>query len=172
MNESIVLTIVSDDRPGIVKELSLLLEQHGGNWAESSMLSLAGKFAGILLASVPHERTDEFLSSLKQLETRGLHIIAQRTNPVADPAGWREFKLDLVGQDRPGIVHDITDILSRHNVNVQELDTQCQSASMSGETLFLAKAHMRVPQQASLDQIRQELEDLANELMVDIKLDQ
>ncbi len=171
MNESIVLTIVSDDRPGIVKDLSLLLEQHDGNWTESNMLSLAGKFAGILLASLPQERCDEFLSNLKQLEARGLHIIAQRTNPVVDSAEWREFKLDLVGQDRPGIVHDITDILTRHNVNVQELDTQCQSASMSGETLFLAKAHMRVPPQASLDQIRQELENLANELMVDIKLD-
>jgi glycine cleavage system regulatory protein len=83
----------------------------------------------------------------------------------------REFTLDLVGQDRPGIVHDISEILARHHVNVQELDTECQSASMSGEMLFLAKARLLVPAQTSIGQLRRDLENLANELMVDITLD-
>ena len=84
----------------------------------------------------------------------------------------REVTLELVGQDRPGIVHDISEILTRHGVNVQELDTECQSASMSGEMLFLAKARMQIPADTSIERLRRELEDLANELMVDIKLNQ
>lgn len=172
MSSSVVLTIVSDDRPGIVENLSKVLEQHDGNWTDSSMLSLAGKFAGILLASVPEEKVEAFLSALQSLHSEGMQIVAQRSGETPQPHGMREFRLDLVGQDRPGIIHDISEILARHRVNVQELETECQSASMSGETLFRAKARMQIPPDASIERLRQELEALANELMVDIRLDQ
>lgn len=171
MSESVVLTIVSDDRPGIVEALSRVLEEHGGNWTESSMLSLAGKFAGILLASVPPEKVGGFLADLKTLESGGMRIVAQLTRESSPASGAREFELELVGQDRPGIVHDITEILSRHHVNVLELQTECQSASMSGETLFHARARMQAPPSASIDHLRRDLENLANELMVDIRLE-
>jgi glycine cleavage system regulatory protein len=171
MNASVVLTIVSDDHPGIVEALSQVLQDHGGNWTESSMLSLAGKFAGILLASVPQQRVESFLQTLQALQTEGMHIVAQRSAEPQLPVSMREFTLDLVGQDRPGIIHDISEILTRHHVNVQELDTECQSASMSGEMLFLAKARLLVPEQTSIGQLRRDLEELANELMVDITLD-
>ena len=170
MSSSIVLTIVSDDRPGIVESLSHVLESHGGNWTQSIMLSLAGKFAGILLASVPQERVEGFLAALQSLQSDGMQIVSQRSNEGPASTDMREFTLDLVGQDRPGIVHDISEILTRHGVSVQELDTECQSASMSGEMLFLAKARMQIPPDTSVERLRRELEDLANELMVDIKL--
>jgi len=172
MSSSVVLTIISDDRPGIVQNLSRVLEAHGGNWTDSSMLSLAGKFAGILLANVPEDRIEAFLSSLQSLHAEGMQVVAQRTDASLFPQEMREFRLDLVGQDRPGIVHDISEILARHLVNVQELETECQSASMSGETLFLAKARMQIPPGASIEKLQRELEALANELMVDIKLEQ
>ncbi len=170
MNTTIILSVVSDDHPGIVESLSELLASHGGNWTESSMLSLAGKFAGILLARLPEDEADNFMDSLAALDKDGMQIVAQRS--LASPAeeGQSEFTLDLVGQDRPGIVHDITQILASHKVNVLELETHCQSASMSGENLFLAHARLRVPPGASANAVQDELEELANELMVDIKL--
>jgi len=171
MSSSVLLTIVCDDRPGIIENLSKVLEAHGGNWTNSSMLSLAGKFAGILLADVPENQVSDFLLVLQSLQSEGMQIVAQRTGDESQQQGVREFTLDLVGQDRPGIVHDISEILTHHQVNVQQLETECQSASMSGESLFLAKARMQVPPGASIEQLRQELEALANELMVDIKLD-
>jgi len=172
MSAAVVLTIVSDDRPGIVETLSQVLEDHNGNWAESSMLSLSGKFAGILLANIPEEQVERFMLALQGLQSEGMQIVSQRTSATSQPHEMREFTLELVGQDRPGIVHDISEILSRHRVNVRELETECQSASMSGEMLFLAKARMQLPPGASIEKLRKELENLANELMVDIKLDQ
>lgn len=171
MSTSIVLTVISEDHPGVVESLSELLAEHGGNWTESSMLSLAGQFAGILLASVPDQRAEAFVEGLAKLESAGMQIVARRSGPAPGPTAEREFTLDLVGQDRPGIVHDITRILSKHQVNVQELETHCQSASMSGENLFLAHARLLIPANASIDDLQDELEDLANELMVDIKLE-
>ncbi len=171
MSTSIVLTVVSEDHPGIVETLSELLAEHEGNWTESSMLSMAGQFAGILLASVPDRQVEAFLSGLARLESKGMQIVAKRSGSAQQAIANKEFTLDLVGQDRPGIIHDITRILASHQVNVQELETHCQSASMSGESLFLAHAHLLIPLNASLDGLQDELEDLANELMVDIKLE-
>lgn len=168
--ESLVLTIISDDRPGIVADLSHLVEEHGGNWTESSMMSLAGKFAGILMVQVPAEQSEALISQLHKLETEGMQVMASRCTSLETAGELREFSLELVGQDRPGIVHDITSILSRYGVNVLELETGCQSASMSGEMLFKARARLLVPENVSRAVLRDELEDLANELMVDINL--
>jgi len=171
MSTSIVLTVVSDDHPGIVEALSEVIAGHGGNWTESSMMSLAGKFAGILLVQVPEEQADVFISALDTLESRGMQIIAQRSDSVSGVDEAREYSIDLVGQDHPGIVHDITEVLAKHGVNVQELETTVQSASMSGESLFMAHANLFVPAQADLEKLQDELEELANELMVDIELE-
>src|SRR5210317_1197500 len=106
-NTFIVLTVVADDKPGIVEDLSDALATHDGNWTESSMMTLAGKFAGILLAEVPEARADSFLRVLDSLEAGGLQIVAQRSDSPAHPPGGKEFTIELVVQDHPGIVHDI-----------------------------------------------------------------
>jgi glycine cleavage system regulatory protein len=171
MNTSIVLTVVSDDHPGIVETLSERIADHGGNWTESSMMSLAGKFAGLLLVQLPEDRAAAFVEALAKLEQEGIHVLAQRTGSAVDSADGSDATIELVGQDRPGIVHEITEVLANHEVNVLELETTVQSASMSGESLFLAHARVRVPAAADMEKLRTELEELANELMVDISLD-
>ena len=170
-NTFIVLTVVADDKPGIVEDLSDALATHGGNWTESSMMTLAGKFAGILLAEVPEDRANSFLSVLDSLEAGGMQIVAQRADKPTRPADAKEFSIELVGQDHPGIVHEITEVLARLGINVQELETTVQSASMSGESLFIAHARILVPKDVSAESLRDEMEELANELMVDIKLE-
>lgn len=172
MKKQVVLTVISEDRPGIVETLSKTLAAHGGNWVESSMLSRAGKFAGVLLADVPEDQVDGLIADLVALESAGLQILAEPCESMDRPEGARPFYLELVGQDRPGIVRDITQVLAKHQVNVEELGTECQDASMSGETLFIAQAHVSIPAETSLDALQAELEDLANELMVDITLEE
>jgi glycine cleavage system regulatory protein len=171
MNTSIVLSVLSDDHPGIVESLSDVLASNGGNWAESSMLSLAGKFAGILLAQLPEGRVDAFISAVEALEADGIKVIAEVSRGGDDPGDRRFLALELVGQDRPGIVHEITEVLARHSINVQELETTVQSASMSGESLFLAHARVYIPSDTDMEKLREELEELANELMVDLSLE-
>ena len=91
MSTSIVITVVSDDHPGIVETLSQVLGDHGGNWAESSIMSLAGKFAGILLVEVPGAQSDAFIDALNALESRGMQIVAQRSGAVSGTDSARVF---------------------------------------------------------------------------------
>lgn len=172
MHTSIVITIVSTDRPGIVDALSRLVTAHGGNWTESSMMSLAGQFAGIVLAQIPPDACEDFLLAVRALEAQGMEIMARKAESSESGVEFTEHSIELVGQDRPGIVAEIMSVLASHAINVREFETTVQSASMSGETLFIAHAHLEIPPDADLDLLQDNLESLANELMVDITLDQ
>ena len=169
MNVTIVLTIIADDQPGIVQTVSEVLTRHGGNWTRSSMSSLAGQFAGILLASVPAENSDACIAKLQELKSRGLQVVTNVCAEATESLKTTSFVLDLVGNDRPGIVHEVTTLLANHSVSVHDLETSIESASMSGGELFKATAQLDVPENVDTDQLVAELENLANDLMVEIR---
>lgn len=168
MNSSLVLTVIADDQPGIIRTVSKVLTEHGGNWTQSSMSALAGQFAGILLVSMPSENTDACLAGLQALQSQGLRVLAQVSEFSATADATQCYKLKLVGNDRPGIVHDITSLLARHGISVKNLETRVESASMSGGELFKATAQLVVPDGVDVYMLETELENLANDLMVDI----
>jgi glycine cleavage system regulatory protein len=172
VSTSLVLTVIGPDRPGLVESLSQVVASHQGSWLESRMARLAGQFAGILRTSVPEEQVDAFTRALQSLESAGLHVGVARSQPTPVASDVRELRLEIIGSDRPGIVHEISEALADRNINVDELRTEIMSAPMSGELLFLANAELLVPVDLSLDLLRKDLEALAHELMVDVDLDE
>ncbi|KPK52396.1 MAG: glycine cleavage system protein R [Myxococcales bacterium SG8_38_1] len=167
--ESLVVTVIGKDRPGLVESVSAVVEQHGGNWVESRMSRLAGEFAGILRVSVPPDRADGLTDALEGLKAGGLRVVVERGFEETPEEG-QVILLDLVGSDRPGIVHAISEALAARNVNVDELNTECDGAPWSGDTLFKATARLRVPKTLNLDQLRESLEAIAGDLMVDVSI--
>ena len=169
MSISIVMTIIGADQPGIVSTVSDVLNRHDGNWTQSSMSSLAGHFAGILLATLPDDSVQDCLDELAELSEQGLEIIAQTTDHFAEDPDRETWTLDLVGHDRPGIVQEITAVLAQFGVNVEELETEVASASMAGGSLFKAKATLGLSSDVDIDDLERGLESIANELMVEFK---
>ncbi len=163
---SLILTVVGPDRPGLVRALSEAVAASGGSWLESRMARLAGQFAGIVLVEAP----ESLLDDLRALESQGLRIVVQsgEAGVTAAPAEPR-LVLEVVGNDRPGIVRDVARVLAESGVNIEELTTGVESGSFSGETLFRATALLRAPSSAAMEAVRAGLEKLGNELMVDIQ---
>jgi glycine cleavage system regulatory protein len=170
MQIPLVMTIIGRDRPGLVELVARLVAEHGGNWLESRMSRLGGHFAGILRVEVPADRQPALVQALEALSGQGLSIVAHADAPGAAPSTAASVLLEFVGQDRPGIVRQISSALARHGVNVEELTTECASAPMSGETLFKARAHLFVPPACDLGVLRRELEAIAADLVVDVSL--
>jgi glycine cleavage system regulatory protein len=168
VNASLVLTIIGPDRPGLVEALSRTVADHGANWLESRMAHLSGQFAGIVRVSVGAERAEALGSSLRLLEGLRVQVETATGAPARDAPA---LLLELLGQDRPGIVRQVSRALAARGVNVEELETECSSAPMSGETLFRARARLRLPPELAEDELRHTLEKLADELMVDVALD-
>jgi glycine cleavage system regulatory protein len=170
-NSSLVLTVISADRPGIVEALSKTVADHGASWLESRMAHLAGHFVGLLRVSVPEARSAELAGALRALEARGLRVIVEAALGEGPDRSAPRLRLELVGLDRPGIVRDISRALSERGVNVEELESNTSSAPMSGETLFHVEAWLRLPREGDPDELRAALEKLANEMMVELTLD-
>ena len=134
------------------------------------MSRLGGQFAGILRVEVPDENEAALVAGLKKLESRGLTVVVHPDQPKTARGAARQSVLEIVGQDRPGIVREITHALASFGVNVEELETECASAAMSGETLFKARARLSIPEACDLGQVRQQLERIAADLIVEISL--
>ncbi len=171
MRTSLVLTVIGPDRPGIVEQLSDQVLASGGNWEESRMSRLAGKFAGLLRVSVDVAQADGLAAGLRGLESDNLIVVVERSGDV-NVSGSRALSLEIVGTDRPGIVRDISHVLAQHGVNIEELETEVASAAMSGEPIFHARAHVRLAASTNVDEIRAVLEAMADHLMVDLAFDE
>ncbi|PLA75020.1 hypothetical protein CYQ88_03735 [Hydrogenovibrio sp. SC-1] len=169
MKQSIVISVLGEDSPGLVESLSKLVVAHQGDWVESRMASLAGQFAGILQVDLPIDQVQPFSQALEQADF-GLKVIFEAAVTDATQAPMKTYQLELVGQDRPGIIHKLSSVLAQLNVNVDELETEVVEASMSGEHLFKASIRIEVSAADGADAIADALEAIANELIVDIEL--
>jgi glycine cleavage system regulatory protein len=166
----LVLTVIARDKPGLVETLSQTVAAHDANWLGSRMARLAGEFAGIVEVSVAEDKAEALRDALLALEERGLRVHVQESSSATGPEGSRRLYLELVGNDRPGIVREISQALARRGVNVDELETSCESAAMSGDALFRATARLQVPAELTLETLGDELERIAGDLMVDLSL--
>ena len=164
-----ILTVLGDDRPGLVSAISAPISEHGASWERSQMSRLAGKFAGIVVVTVADARVDALTADLGALSEQGLQVLVERTDEPVDRETLR-LSLDLLGADHPGIVAEISASLADHDVNIEELSTDVRDAPMSGGTIFQAHAVLTAPRTTSTDELRLLLEGLANELMVEIRL--
>jgi glycine cleavage system regulatory protein len=171
MPTSLVLTVLGEDRPGLVEALAHLIAAHAGNWVESRMAHLAGQFAGILRTSVPDGNAAALLAALQGLAAHGLQVVVTRSSTDAPTPEARWLTLGLVGNDHIGIIRDLAHTLAQRGINIDELQTACTSTPMTGGILFKATARLRVPQEVAVTDLRTTLEQLAHDLMVDITLE-
>src|SRR5687767_9480376 len=172
MLATLVMTVIGADRPGLVQMVAARVADHGGNWLESRMCRLGGQFAGILRVEVPRERRDELVNALRTLEVDGLRVIihAEAGLKTGTPAEGALATVELVGQDRPGILRSVSGVFAAHGVNVEELASERVNAPMDGGVLFQARATVFIPATVKLSAVRTDLEKIAADLMVDLKL--
>ena len=166
----LILTAIGEDRPGLVGELSAVISAHEGNWLESSMSHLVGKFAGIVKVGVPETRIEALKAALGSLA--GLKVTTETSAGERPPVAGRRLKLALVGHDRIGIVREVSQVLAHHAVNVEDLATRTSSAPMSAEIMFHADIDLLAGLDLDARALTAELERISNDLMVDIALDE
>jgi glycine cleavage system regulatory protein len=168
---TLVLTVIGDDRPGLVDALSGVITEHGGNWDTSRMARLAGKFAGIVMVTVPDTAADALVADLEPLESQGLlHITVERAAAREAEAEAATCTMEIFGLDHPGIIHEVSQALAGRGVSIDELETETRSAPMAGGTVFEARASLRIPEAVSRDELESTLHRLADSLAVEIVL--
>ncbi|MFK3835202.1 glycine cleavage system protein R [Microbacterium sp. NPDC087868] len=166
---TLILTVAGADRPGLVAAVADAVDAHGGNWENSRLAELAGTFAGVIELSVAADRVAELQAALRALT--GLLTVTIHTG--SDAAAHRDassISLSVLGNDRAGIVHEISGVLTSHALSITSMDTETRDAAMAGGRLFESTVTATVPASADLDALRTDLEKLAAEIQVDITL--
>ncbi|WIO73242.1 ACT domain-containing protein [Porticoccaceae bacterium LTM1] len=168
MSRQYVLTITAKDQTGLVEKIADAVVDAGGNWLESSLCHLAGKFAGVALVSVPPEQEEKLMQSLKALADKGIEVGATAYETPASEPTEELLMVKIVANDRPGIVQELTRLLASLNVNVETFDSGCESAAMYSQPVFEASVVVQLPANLTQESLANHLETLSDDLMVEI----
>ena len=167
MNKSLVMTIIGPDRPGLVESLSATIAEHGGNWLESRMAHLAGHFTGILRIECPEENMGGLLSALRGGDVSGLEVHV-REEATPESVHTRCLRFDVVGNDRPGIIRQLSTAIAQSGGNLEKLESHLESAAMAGHPVFHATGSVCVAQDFDETILVEALEDLGDDLSVSL----
>ncbi|WP_431798963.1 glycine cleavage system protein R [Microbacterium kunmingense] len=165
---TLVLTLVGTDRAGLVAAVAEVIDAHGGNWEHSELAELAGAFAGVVQVSAPDERLDALRAALDDVP--GLVTVSlpgEGSGTAADTPAHR-LSLTVLGNDHPGIVHEISAALGAHGVSIDRMRTETRDAAMAGGRLFEATVSAVVPPTVEVAAVIADLERIAAELQVDV----
>jgi glycine cleavage system regulatory protein len=167
----LVLTIIGRDRAGVVASLADVVRFHEGNWKRSELAEIAGTFAGVVVVEVGDDRVDELLTNLLVLREQGLHVTAQQVDePVVAPDA-DEVRLRLTGDDRPGVVHEISTALSDAGISISRLGTVTDLPGPDGGLRFEITVHLTVPVGADLDAVIDSIMEAAVGLGITIEVE-
>lgn len=170
MRTALLVSIVGPDRPGLIEQVSRVVTGAGGNWEGSRLVQLGGQFAGIVQVIAPEDSVDGLKEKLEQLSDNGLTVSVIHSgdsSAAVTPAGQIET-LEIVGQDRSGIVAAISEAMAKENVNVIELATDCREAPWSGERHFHTTATVALPEGLAIESLIAKIEEIAGDLIVEL----
>lgn len=170
MNSSYIITFIGDDRPGLVEQLSSVIKKNEGNWQESSLSKLGGKFAGLILVSLPAAGAPALEADLCALDP-GFSIGVTGTGESKTPSPGNNITLTVIGPDRRGIVQEISRALAQRQINVVDMDSSVNSAPMSAEKIFNASINAWIPETTDMDKLRESLTEIADSMTLEIDLE-
>ena len=170
MYSQIVITVVSNDKPGIVKYIAEHITAHQGEWLESKLANLAGKFVGVIKARLPEAALAALTEQLSCAQD-GISIVVE---PLADQQAsaysGRLARFHVLGPDRKGIVEEISQALLKYNINVEEIETRLTSEAYTGTPLFEMEGMVKIPENTDIHALNDNLNSIADMLGVDISI--
>ena len=174
MNEWVAISVIGRDRPGIVASTSRVLYRHQYNIEDLSQTALRGQFAMILIASTSREGT---LTGLKRdleelAKDLGLEINLREIKPeelTPFHSGETEpFILTVRGEDRPGLVYGIAEVLAERGINITNLDGQV--AQVGQQLEYIQLFEVDIPKKVDLGLIQEKLRARGQEMGVSVDL--
>ncbi|GAB3028088.1 glycine cleavage system transcriptional repressor [Bowmanella dokdonensis] len=162
--ESVIFTLLGKDKPGIMEAVSRAVRQLQGNWLASNFAHMGGHFTGFVEVKLPSENIRPLLDKLDAMPELNIRLVQGQTSDRAT----RQVSLEILGNDKPGIVQELTSVLHQFQLNILRFSSNCEAAPNWGGNLFKAQVVIEIPEDFDLGPLSQSLEKIANDLVVDI----
>lgn len=163
----LIFTLVGQDKPGLISNLAKTVYGMGGNWLGSNFSHMAGHFAGFVQIDLPLDKHQTLITLLLQHPDLKIHLLSGVVEEPNEPQ--QKVQIEITGNDKTGIVQELTQILNRFNLNIVKFDSCLETAPNWGGSLFKAKALISIAADFDLEKLQESLESIANDLMVDIE---
>lgn len=167
---TLILSVVGSDRPGLTEALAGAVFSAGGNWLESHLSRLGGLYVGSVLVDLEEARVEALRAAVGAVDAQGLEVRIAAAAPSAAEATGEVVGFSVVGQDRPGIVRQVTGVVSGLGANIETFETRLSVEPHSGAPLFHLEARLRLPPTLKADAVQAALEAISGEIMVDVAL--
>jgi glycine cleavage system transcriptional repressor len=172
MRKQLVLTAVGRDRTGVVEEFTKLILHYDGNIEASRMVRLGGDFALLMFVSAPEDRVFELRRAVDELHYTKFDVLTRvtETDTEGDEAQDHRCTITVLGADHMGIINQVARYLTEQGINLESMHTEVSAAPMSGTPLFTMSAEVVVPARLALDDLREAMEFIGDEMGVDTKV--
>ncbi|MDF2179427.1 glycine cleavage system protein R [Aliiglaciecola sp. CAU 1673] len=164
--KSVIFTLLGKDKPGIMEAISRTVRKQDGNWLASNFAHMGGHFTGFVEVQLPEDNIQPLLNQLDAMPELNIRLVQGDTQGASQT---HKAALEIMGNDKPGIVQELTSVLHKFNINILKFSSSCEPAPNWGGQLFKASVQIEFPDKFDLDPLRQALEQIANDMVVDVE---
>jgi glycine cleavage system transcriptional repressor len=168
MKQFLVVSVLAEDRPGILHDLARAVKDCGCNVVESRMTILGGEFSMLLLVSGNWNTVTKLEAALPKLEKSLKLTLASRRTSEREPRGdLLPYAVDVVCLDQPGIIFNLANFFSERNIGVADLSTRSYNAAHTGAPMFAVQMSVNIPADMQIGRLREEFMEFCDSLNLD-----
>jgi len=169
--DHLILTAIGPDQVGLVQKISEFISRHGCNIEDSKMAVFCGEFAVIVLISGEGANLVKVARDYREIETEtGLAISIKTPSTRKPPESFLPYRLTASCMDHPGIVHQLSAVLSAMGVNIESMETKTYAAPVSGTPIFQLEADLSIPTRTNINTLRARFAEIQREENIDIEI--
>jgi len=169
VKKSLVISLITQDRQGIVKELSEVVHDYDCNIDDSRMMVMQGVFAILMMVSGNTNKINKLKAQEMQLsDALGSLVQMQITKENNTLNHGKPYYIEVVALDHQGIVKELSDFVSSHSINIETLNTETYSAPYTGSTMFRLEMSVNIPSNIQIAKFKNDLIDHCDEKNLDV----
>jgi glycine cleavage system regulatory protein len=165
MNVQIMVTVSGSHQTDLVKFLSQKTHALGGKWLNSKISHIDDYFAGLLKIEIKSAHVEKLIADFKSLAI----VVEAVVLDAADQQKLTHLALHIDAKDRPGLVHDISQVLSENGIKVENLECHRLGLADISGTIFTSKFKIAVADNFNKEQLIRSLQDIAGDLVIDLR---
>jgi glycine cleavage system transcriptional repressor len=168
MEQLLVVSALGDNSTNVVRDLTRVVLDCGGNIKESRMAAMGSEFAVLLLVSGNWHTMNRLEKDLaRHGEANGLTVQLKRTEPRQFSKELLPYAIDVVGLDQPGIINSISAFLSARQIEIGDVTTRGYVAASTGTPMFSVQMLISIPATVHISALREEFMEFCDQLNID-----
>ncbi len=165
MNVQVMVTVSGSNQANLVKVLSEKTHALGGKWLNSKINHIDDYFAGLIKIEISTEQVEKLVADFKEL---AINVEAVVLDSAVEKT-LAHMDLNIDAKDRPGLVHDISQVLSDNSIRVENMECHRLGLADVSGTVFTSHFKIAVAENFNKEQLINSLQEISNDLVIDLR---